>query len=185
MRRLLVDEKRDVAIICNDDILVRPDTGALLAQALVENRSSFLLVSGYNVAELDDVGCRVGDVPEFACFAVSKSFLDVIGEFDENFAPAYYEDTDAWRRIRLAGYQAVSYAPYWHYGNTTRFGSDERRAAVDRNLKGNLVYYIEKWGGPPWSERFSSPFDGGRAGRRQKGNLRDRIIRLTPWRFIK
>jgi len=44
------------------------------------------------------------------CMYVKSSLMDVIGEFDEIFAPAYHEETDLCLRARLEGYN-VAYEP--------------------------------------------------------------------------
>ena len=42
-------------------------------------------------------------VQGLACFAMGHQCLNEIGYFDETFTPAYYEDMDYLRRMRLAG----------------------------------------------------------------------------------
>jgi GT2 family glycosyltransferase len=88
-----------------------------------------------------------------AFFAISRETIDRIGWFDEKFWPAYYEDTDYWRRCDLAGVvrREVPGAIAEHVGSGAI-----KAGAQFPNLE---PYYIEKWGGKPGEERFTVPFN--------------------------
>mmetsp|Transcript_14715 Transcript_14715/g.24348 ORF Transcript_14715/g.24348 Transcript_14715/m.24348 type:complete len:335 (-) Transcript_14715:546-1550(-) len=43
-----------------------------------------------------------------AAFVVTKDSLRRLGMFDENFYPAWYEDHDWWRRIKMAGMHTIN-----------------------------------------------------------------------------
>lgn len=86
--------------------------------------------------------------PDFSCFCVSRRLGQVIGRFDENYSPAYFEDNDTHRRIQLAGYDAGAFAPYWHFRNGTTRTDPERAAAVHASFENCKKYYCDKWGAP-------------------------------------
>ena len=168
----LFSEGYDVAIVCNDDIVLRPDTGELLATKLLELESNgYVLLSGRHAATNDHhtdspdwtllnsavPALRPG--PDFALFAITHRTFDLVGSFDEKFVPCWHEDNDYHRRIDLAGYQAGAYAPYWHYLNGTLRTDPERQAQVRAGaFEASKAYYIRKWGGIPGQERFVVPY---------------------------
>lgn len=90
--------------------------------------------------------------PDFSCFCISRRLGQVIGRFDENYYPAYFEDNDTHRRIQLAGYEGGAFAPYWHFRNGTTRRSPEAQARVHASFENCKKYYCAKWG---------APYDGG------------------------
>lgn len=168
VERLCVRERFDVVIVCNDDIVLKSDTGEHLADALLHRQhdSDFpflrkpLVVSAYNTRDAPDVGPGWRTGPDFSCFAVNKRCIDIIGPFDEHFIPAYFEDNDAHWRIRCAGYDAYAYAPCFHHGSQTVANDPERKAEVDRTFESLRGYYRQKWGGDVGQEQYTTAFNG-------------------------
>ncbi len=190
--RLIEYEKFDYVVAMNDYVIIREDTGLLLAKALhtlqYEGGRPFpdrliLLVSAYNVRDVDpktfggadvdwcpqpykdrygpndvrDFKPRWGEGPDFSCFCFGRPLIQQIGRFDEKI-PLYFEDNDAHYRIRGSGYEALSYAPYWHYGSTTTNSNPEIQERVANLYRQSEAYYGLKWGGSPGSEKFKTPF---------------------------
>ena len=54
---------------------------------------------------------RQTDYCSGACIVLTRQDLDVLGGFDEQFAPAYYEDTDLAFRVRYQLHKKVYYQP--------------------------------------------------------------------------
>lgn len=89
------------------------------------------------------------------CIALSSKLLAEIGTFDENFWPAYFEDTDYLWRMQLSG--------HWH---PTQTPMPQRHIEAGRvqDAHGMLLagvvahfgalshYYVRKWGGGPGEE---------------------------------
>jgi hypothetical protein len=199
---LLHEEGYDVVVMMNDDIVLLPDTGELLANALLDwqftqdrecKDRQLLLVSGRNIshmgvspsdppvytaldlkqdyeqAELDRIERfhngeyvrkfipRFGTGPDYSCFAIGKSYFEIVGRFDEEF-PWCYEDNDSHHRVRMAGFEAMSYAPYFHYGAMSiKYGghiTDIARQKADISKD----RYIQKWGGIPGNEQYAEAF---------------------------
>jgi hypothetical protein len=180
IERLCVHEGYDAVIVMNDDIVLRPDTGELLAQGLLIDQfkqgfdRELLILSARHANHgdmyTDDVNWKLLNAkraefqpgPDFSCFATTKKLLEVIGPFDEHFVPAYFEDNDMHRRIQLAGFEAYAYSPYWHYRSVTVRTDPERARELSSGAQArSRDYYIAKWGGMPGSEIFPTPFNRG------------------------
>lgn len=161
----------DYILICNDDILLSetaidhmvgyfesaPDetvmvTGRNVKAALADPYEIF----HYNPTVFDDPEC-----PDFSCFMIRAETYEVVGSFDENFIPAYFEDNDYHRRINLMGYKAVNYggAPFYHFGSLTQ--NLEGPVCTSDMFVGNRSYYASKWGGEPGQEQYATPFNKG------------------------
>ena len=111
------------------------------------------------------------ETPHFSCFMVDHRLFDEVGEFDENFRPAYNEDIDMHWRIFLANQKAVGYegARFYHHGSRT-IKSDPallERNHVTHDL--NNKYFVRKWGFKPATgndpfnleKMYSTPFNRG------------------------
>ena len=76
---------------------------------------------------------------EFACCITKRSVIDKIGNFDENFTPAFWEDNDIKYRAIEAGYDTytVSSVCFYHFNSVTskNFSS---------GFEKNKVYYFTK-----------------------------------------
>lgn len=111
------------------------------------------------------------ETPHFSCFMVDHRLFQFVGEFDEQFRPAYNEDIDMHWRIVLEGYTAVGYegARFYHYGSRTIHSDPEllerNHVTHDRNNK----YFIRKWNYKPptatdpfhTDKMFRTPFNRG------------------------
>lgn len=100
-----------------------------------------------------------------ACFMVDAKLFEKVGFFDEQFEPAYHEDSDMLYRIKLAGLEvaSTSAARYYHIERGTvkgmALGDDKVSMEVlDSKMKINLDRYIAKWGGSPGHEVFRVPY---------------------------
>lgn len=100
------------------------------------------------------------------CNAISKKTVDKIGLFDENFYPAYYEDTDYCRRLYLAGlHPNLKGETLGGVIPTLTIDAKPIGIAVSVNQGGLQVdysklaeYYKSKWGGVPGEETSEKPF---------------------------
>lgn len=144
----------DVMLTCNDDVLPAPGDIEKIARAACANRDQYK-VEGMGIE------MRTGQRGplDWALAAINPIALETIGYFDENFFPAYYDDTDYALRARRAGLQSlvVPDTQLQHAGS----GSLER---VDQNthddqFERNQAYYIRKWGGEKGHELFEFPFN--------------------------
>lgn len=99
--------------------------------------------------------------PDFSCFMISKAGYEQVGEFDEGFKPAYYEDNDYHYRITLAGMKAICLptAVYYHFGSGTQNEAKPFKLVNDQMFLRNRNYYVAKWGGMPGHETYKHPFN--------------------------
>lgn len=160
----------EYCLIINDDIVLSPS----LIDILTIRASSidYTLVSGTDGKGLylpDQV--RRGeinrlsydqdiiDAPHFSCFMITKNTIERVGWFDDNFAPAYFEDNDYCHRCVLSGYMPVrsQSAIFYHYGSATQNAG--KRVVSSDLFKNNRKYYVEKWGGEPGREQYTHPYN--------------------------
>jgi GT2 family glycosyltransferase len=81
-----------------------------------------------------------------------------IGNFDENFFPAYFEDNDYCYRMRLNEFERYNtdYLNPVVYRNSQTILKD---SSLNQNFNKNRQYYASKWGGLPSEETFTTPFN--------------------------
>lgn len=98
----------------------------------------------------------------FSVAGISAEVFEKAGLFDENFAPAYYEDNDFDYRCRLAGVPMAGLPTgLRHHISSTLNSSPNYRRQNTQTFAANGVYYHEKWGGPPMGEVYTTPFNRG------------------------
>jgi hypothetical protein len=172
LRDAIADGCEYIAIL-NDDILLSPKTLDNMTECFTDE---VVLVSANNIlGHLDnpydiftyneqskDLSTS-SEHPNFSCFMITKDYIDKIGTFDENFIPAWFEDNDSHRRIKLLNYKAIctTYASCIHFGGVTTARMDNPSSSQSRE------YYIRKWGGLPEShpvpddlkEKFTHPYN--------------------------
>jgi hypothetical protein len=119
-----------------------------------------------NTLEQAPLSSEVSDYVDSSCFMADQRLFERVGRFDEEFDPAYHEDSDMLYRIKLAGYKTLSSRSslFYHLGRGTiksmAFQGDlEGLRYVNAGLESSLRKYIEKWGGPPRQEVFSKPYN--------------------------
>lgn len=93
--------------------------------------------------------------------ALTAEAFDRCGLFDEGFWPAYWEDTDFSRRMRLTFLGEELIRPTHHIG-AKLLGIALSRRVVDVNLHPNTKRYLAKWGGTDGYETFATPWNSGR-----------------------
>lgn len=114
------------------------------------------------VAAFMDAGGDAAVLGTYAVLAVSATTLERVGWFDENFAPAYYEDNDFDYRCRLAGIEVAALpAAYVHHTSSTINSSPSYAQQNQLTFLPNGNYYRDKWGGEPMAETYTTPFNQG------------------------
>lgn len=96
---------------------------------------------------------------DWCIFAISKQTWDKVGEFDEVFYPAYFEDNDYSHRMKLKAFKIhhiAQFLPSIHRASMTM----EKDESILRMFNKNKKRYIEKWGGEPMREKYKIPYDG-------------------------
>lgn len=147
---MLLREVPEYLVISNDDVTLRADTLELLVRY-----ADFAAEAGFLH------GTPTTDANAWSFFLQRKWLFDQIGPYDEHFWPAYYEDNDYGYRMLLAGI-FPAYVPncqYVHVGSATLHAytpSEQEEHHV--RFRANQRYYIDKWGGLPYAERYTVPF---------------------------
>lgn len=95
--------------------------------------------------------------------AIARPTFETVGEFDEGFWPAYWEETDFLYRMHLAGLASPrdNGRPWCHFdvdGDYGRQAATLEDGLAPVNLLAVGMYYERKWGGPQGEERFTLPF---------------------------
>ena len=145
-----IDHDFDYVIVANDDVTPHPGSIQALVDAAI-NRPDVAMWNGSG---------HSGN--SYSFFLLQKWAYSQIGAFDENFKPAYYEDNDYDRRIKLAGLirEEVSAATFDHIGSATAKSFSEARWIIHHaSFSNNGKYYQRKWGGMPQFEQFRVPFE--------------------------
>lgn len=166
----------EYVLVCNDDVLFAPYTIDALYWGMKNGGKAVITaqnVRGHTAnpdsiltmpdeydpkVQLDPVYCGG---PDFACFMIGYTAWKYVGQFDENFVPAYFEDNDYHRRIILSGMEACSIntAPYYHYGSQTQNADSVNPVVRPEAFVRNRNHYIVKWGGEPGNEIFEHPYN--------------------------
>lgn len=114
-----------------------------------------------NVDEYAMIRCFQG----YGIIALTRRGIEKVGGFDESFYPAYFEDNDHHRRLRLLGEKDtdISIPGLVHgdaNGGSCTIKSDPELGRRNSITFGrNSGYYGRKWGGPPHHEQFLQPFN--------------------------
>ena len=168
------------AMVCNNDVLLRPDTYEHLINAMdgcsVEDGfNEPFFISAVGRREDTWVEDKAKPItweslvdqpkggPDFSCYVITKQMHDLYN-FDENFVPAYCEDLDMHRRIMLGGHGASIFSvnlPYLHYASgSLKSMRKDKKEELERAIEvGSRTYYKAKWGGPVNEEKYIYPFN--------------------------
>lgn len=104
------------------------------------------------------------------CIALSKSIFKEIGNFDTNFYPAYYEDSDFIRRMELAKIHEPCGTIHMPATSIEVFPAEVahgmKKGNVHVNMQACANYFLSKWGAMPAydsqasrDKMFKHPFD--------------------------
>lgn len=134
-------EKYENALIVNDDIYLGYKT-EVVKKAITKS----------------NVGLIQSDF-KWSVFLINKNLYDYVGEFDEDFYPAYFEDSDYIYRVKLKGLlHEVDYSlsPMIKRENSS---VDADKKLFDNFFQRNRMRYIKKWGNAPLLETYQTPFN--------------------------
>lgn len=152
---LVLDGAADWLILWSTAIVLGPDGGALLADAL----------------EAPEPNPHVPTIPRMVSgsgcgwhlHAIHRSMLERVGNFDDAAFHAYYEDSDWLYRHHLAGLGdcyvegnvQIDVYPRRNRGD----GHSILLDLVQPDLVAGRSAYLAKWGGDPQSEAYCQPYD--------------------------
>lgn len=156
----LVFRLSDHALVCNNDVELRPEGYRLL----LEHGGDFVTFQGWGdrdavfSAELHPE--QTDRHPNFCAFLIRKSAWDKTGRFDERFEPAYYEDNDYHIRLHQAGVLAESIGvPVYHLTNgSQKYYPPEISGQIRAGGNVNRGRFAEKWHCYPGDDRYNAYF---------------------------
>jgi len=137
-----INENHDYFLILNDDIILK--AGQSNINALIEHW-------GQNTFH------RPRPFYNWSAFIMNKHIYNQVGEFDENFKKAFFEDNDYEYRMRLKGV-TIRYEDALNpeiYRNSMTIEKDPLLG----DYIANREYYIRKWGGLPTEETYKNAFN--------------------------
>lgn len=137
----VIFDKHDFAFLLNDDIYCGYGTDEVLKA--IENSKIGIVQSFHN----------------WSVLLLSKMLYENVGKFDEVFYPAYYEDSDYIYRLKLKGLLHEvdsSLNPNIAHRSMTQ---EKNPALVNDAMQKNRIKYIDKWGGSPLLEQYTTPYD--------------------------
>lgn len=165
----------DYIVVMNLDIILHPQCLNNLV-AFAQGNSELVIWSAvmwHNRATLLEaqLSDRTRADIHWSCFMLNRRLPELVGDFDEGFDPAYFEDADMRRRIALKGLHggSIESALFYHLENGTikgcMDGSPEEVGAglalmsdLKETMDRNEQRFIKKWGGLPYQEKFTEPF---------------------------
>lgn len=104
---------------------------------------------------MDTDGPMLACLFEFGAFALNQATVDLVGWYDENFYPIYYDDNDYRYRCKLAGVPVRNLISRTrHVGSATIHSGYAE--ANSRTFPRNGAYYAAKWGGLPGHETVTT-----------------------------
>lgn len=89
-----------------------------------------------------------------AAFAMRRADLEALGGFDEEFFPAYYEETDLMARLRRSGLRVryIGGAVGWHHESVGLERESPRLVAM--SYRQRIVFAIKNYSAADWLLRF-------------------------------
>ena len=146
----------EVSFILNDDITAsRADMRRVAEAALAYPDYGIVGGQMWNESSQSQIFSSYG-------FCVLTPHVQhVVGYFDQNLWPIYFEDSDYSRRCALCGipFYDVGQTGIIHEGNGTLRHDPDLRAQNAVTFQANAAYYTKKWGGPPGQETYLLPFN--------------------------
>lgn len=139
----------DWILFLNDDINLAKDQLVKIVEVLENNPNKWLVVGPYY----------------WSVMALNMKCVEYLMQnegyvFDEKFYPAYFEDNDFDRRIKLIDPNLILNPCEEMLPETRRNSMTiEKQPELNMNFDANKKYYISKWGGEPGQEKFSRPFN--------------------------
>lgn len=130
------------AMILNDDIVMGRNQGDI--QRFIDGLKDEAFALSENL---------------WSIFLLSQKTYTFVGQFDEKFYPAYYEDNDYDYRMNLLNVSR-STSKYLNpavYRNSMTLSRDKN--ILGTRFIDNRNYYINKWGGLPGEEKYTVPFN--------------------------
>lgn len=143
--------KNSYALVLNDDIQLASNEQAILE--LLK-----MMDSEVRKQQIREASFLCHGPGGMNAFIIGVTAFKLVGLFDEQFFPAYFEDNDYLYRMKLQGVP-VEMSMRLKSSVFVNSGSIAKDPSLNRRFDLNKQYYIAKWGGPPGYECFKIPFN--------------------------
>lgn len=154
--------KYEGVLICNNDVVLRPDTVHWL---MLDPASFVTAVSVRSESELGTVMSAPPTAsrrphPDFSCFLIKPACWKKVGRFDEGFKGGYVEDCDYHVRAHMLGVPLICIdLPFVHYGSGALKSADKiAKRRIERQADKNRVRFEEMYGCLPGTEAYNAIF---------------------------
>jgi len=157
------EDGREIIIIANDDICFSAGDVDKIARKSVESSGNYMVSAAGWHEKCNEWRPSQG----YSCFALNPIAWEKIGAFDENFWPAYFEDTDHHRRANLQGLveENCPDTNVYHTGSMS-VERDGPTILIHHQLRfqENMRYFLQKWGIVDIKDGYAHPFNNSKYG---------------------
>jgi GT2 family glycosyltransferase len=140
-----------------------------LCKIVLKNHDYILLLNddvylGYGTERINDTIQKypytlVQSFTSWSVILLSKYMYDYVGDFDEIFYPAYYEDSDYLYRMKIKGKRQEVEEKLNPEVIRISMTQEKSPELVNASMQTNRLRYIEKWGNSPLLETFLTPYN--------------------------
>lgn len=156
---LLCDEiykNNEWALLLNDDVYL--GYGTDMVQEVIDDVGLKMLYGGNLITKRGQA--LIQSNLNFSVLLIGYNFYTCVGRFDEEFYPAYYEDSDYLYRMKLLGLRQIVDARLNPIDARVSQTYEKSPEFVNDAMKYSRLRYIEKWGNIPLLETYKTPYNG-------------------------
>lgn len=187
----IISNKQNIGVAASWNLIIKEGLQRGYEQIVISSDDT--LIEDSSIKYIEKIKFSQNDViwhlNVWNLFIIHRSAIDKVGWFDENYYPAYYEDVDySYRCDKICsdaervivvnspaelhtfdyGYKKMKYEVMpglttLHLGSQSRKKNLFFKAYVYLHLKINHFYYVRKWGGPMYREKYTRPFDNNKS----------------------
>jgi GT2 family glycosyltransferase len=161
---------KNIEVIKKDNISVGASWNVLCETIFKEHDTALILNDdvylGKNIVAIDMLLHQfrhfkgvIRSTPDWCAFIITNKIFNKVGQFDECFYPAYYEDNSYDYRMKLLGIGNSIKTPYLNPVIYNSSMTIEKSPEILEASKKNKKLYIKMWGGEPERETFKTPYN--------------------------
>lgn len=144
------DSEQSYIFIANSDVTVSKESFLALLNVLID-RPDVYIATGYNKDDwneqaTNDIDHTLADLSFFGMRTIDERRA-IVGYFDTNFFPAYWEDSEYIFRLYLHGitFAKCKHCCFDHLGSSTIKHDPELSKVVAERFELNRMHFIHKW----------------------------------------
>lgn len=155
------DDGADLALLLNDDLFFISD-GFDRFIDFGRSRRDYAVAYLNGLEGVNSAYANTIRAQDFACCIITPLAIAQVGYFDQNFAPAYFEDNDYYKRCRVLGVDIIATPDVLvvHDRSKTTRDNPEIRQHHEDIFHANRDYFTRKWGSDNCDhDVFKHPFN--------------------------